>query len=182
MVVNLALLALVLRLRRPRVPRLHSRLRQARFRGDRSRRAITRFFSNTARGGNRDLAGAPMNAALKASRRDAPVRCATCGRKVERRARQQRFCSSRCRQKANYAEKVARGDFSTHTFARPTNPPKKDRKFKALQRAKMLSSHRILAPAHVLGIEVFGRVWNPACSGGVPIESSRLRARALVSS
>jgi hypothetical protein len=115
-------------------------------------------------------------------RRDAPVRCAGCGRDVQRRARQQRFCSRRCRQKANYAEKVARGDFSTRTTALPTKPPKKDKKFKALQRAKALSSTRILAPEYVLAVEVFGRAWQPAISSaGVAIETSRVRARALVS-
>jgi hypothetical protein len=50
-----------------------------------------------------------------------------------------------------------------------------------LQRAKTLSSHRILGPAHVLNAEVFGRVWQYMVSnGGVAIEVSRLRARALV--
>jgi hypothetical protein len=33
-------------------------------------------------------------------RRDAPVICAGCGRKAQRRARQQRFCSDRCRDQA----------------------------------------------------------------------------------
>jgi hypothetical protein len=117
----------------------------------------------------------------RAARRDAPVNCPSCGREVQRRARQQRFCSRRCRQKANYGEKVARGDFSTRTIARPTVPLKKDKKFKALQWAKSLSSHRILAPAHVLGVEVFSRTWQPAISsGGVAVEVGRLRTRALV--
>jgi hypothetical protein len=117
-----------------------------------------------------------------AARRDTPVNCPICGREVQRRARQQRFCSRRCRQKANYGEKVARGDFSTRTIARPTNPPKKDNKFKALQWAKTLSSHRVLAPAHVLACEVFGgRGWRHATSsGGVAVEVGHLRSRALV--
>ena len=34
---------------------------------------------------------------MSASRRDALVTCASCGREVQRRARQQRFCSDRCR-------------------------------------------------------------------------------------
>src|SRR5215831_4003265 len=123
----------------------------------------------------------PRNS-YRAARRDAPVNCPSCGREVQRRARQQRFCSRRCRQKANYGEKVARGDFSTRTIARPTNPPKKDNKFKALQRAKTLSSHRVLAPAHVLACEVFGgRSWQHATSsGGVAVEVGHLRSRALV--
>jgi hypothetical protein len=117
----------------------------------------------------------------RAARRDAPVNCPSCGREVQRRARQQRFCSRRCRQRANYGGKVARGDFSTRTIGRPTNPPRKDNKFNALQWAKSLSIHRILAPASVLDAEVFARVWQPAVSsGGVVLEVSRLRARALV--
>ena len=35
--------------------------------------------------------------------RDAPVRCAGCGREVARRARQQLYCSQRCRQRAHRA-------------------------------------------------------------------------------
>jgi hypothetical protein len=117
----------------------------------------------------------------RAARRDAPVSCPSCGRKVQRRARQQRFCSRRCRQKANYGEKVARGDFSTRTIARPTNPQKKDKKFNALQRAKMLSSRRIFAPADVLAVELLDRAWKPGISsGGVVVEIGRLRARVLV--
>jgi hypothetical protein len=117
----------------------------------------------------------------RAARRDAPVNCPSCGREVQRRARQQRFCSRRCRQKANYGEKVARGDFSTRTIARPTNPSKKDNKFKALQWAKSLSSHRIFGPADVLAVEMFDRTWKSGISsGGVAVEIGRLRARALV--
>jgi hypothetical protein len=122
-----------------------------------------------------------MMKASKASRRDAPVVCPVCERHVARRMRGQRYCSRRCRQRANYAEKVARGDFSTGTIALPTTPQKLDNKFKALQRAKRLSSHRITAPARVLVVEVFGRDWQHAISsGGVAIEISRVRARALM--
>ena len=64
---------------------------------------------------------------------------------------------------------------------RQRTPPKKHKQFKALQRAKMLSSHPILAPARVLEVEVLGRAWQGAISSsGVPIETSRLRARTLV--
>jgi hypothetical protein len=116
----------------------------------------------------------------KASRRDAPVICPVCERHVDRQMRGQRYCSRRCRQKANYAAKVARGDFSTHTTALPTPPEKNKNKLKVLQRAKTLSSHRILASARVLAVE-FDRPWRLATSsGGVAIEIGRLRKRALV--
>jgi hypothetical protein len=76
---------------------------------------------------------------------------------------------------------VARGDFSTRTIARSTNPPKKHSQSKALLRAKTLSSTRILAPERVLAVELFDRKWKPGISsGGVAIEVARLRARALV--
>jgi hypothetical protein len=107
------------------------------------------------------------------------VNCPSCGRKVKRRARQQRFCSARCKEKAR--KRVRRAFLATDTGA-PANPPKKDNKLKALQRAKTLSTTRILAPAHVLAVEVFNRSWQPAISsGGVAIEVGRLRSGALVS-
>jgi hypothetical protein len=63
----------------------------------------------------------------------------------------------------------------------PSNPTKKVNKLKALQRAKTLSSYRIVAPADVLAVEVIDRTWKTAVSsGGVPIEIGRLRPRALV--
>jgi hypothetical protein len=40
-------------------------------------------------------------AAFKASRRDAPVVCASCGRQVRRRGRLQRYCSTRCRKRSS---------------------------------------------------------------------------------
>jgi len=143
--------------------RVHARTRQKDFHYVRSR-----------------TAGNPRSS-YRAARRDAPVNCPSCGREVPRRARQQRFCSRRCRQKGNYGEKVARGDFSTRTIARSTNPPKRDNKFKALQLAKTLSSNRIFGPADVLDAEVFNRHWQPAVSsGGVMLQVSRVHARALV--
>jgi hypothetical protein len=60
-------------------------------------------------------------------------------------------------------------------------PPQKHSKFKALQRAKTLSSKRISGPPNVLAVEVFGRAWTPAISSsGVAIQVNRLRQRALV--
>ena len=119
-------------------------------------------------------------------RRDAPVTCAICGRQVERRGRLQRYCTSRCRKRGNYAQRVRRGDFSTPTVsaaALGTIPHKKDSKFNPLQRAKSLSNHRLLAPARVLAVEVFGRAWEHATSSeGVAIQTSRIRPRALVTS
>jgi hypothetical protein len=65
----------------------------------------------------------------------------------------------------------------------PANRPKKANKLKALQRGGLLSSRRILAPADVLTIEVWGgRSWEASISSdGVPIEIGRLRERTLLS-
>jgi hypothetical protein len=124
-------------------------------------------------------------AAFKASRRDAPVVCASCGHQVRRRGRLQRYCSTRCRKRGHYAQKVRRGDFSTLKLsdtALGTTLLQKGSKCNALQRAKTLSrSPHILAPAHVLAEEVFNRPWESATSSaGVAIEIGRLRHRALV--
>jgi hypothetical protein len=128
--------------------------------------------------------GPSRKAAFKASRRDAPVVCASCGRQVRRRGRLQRYCSTRCRKCGHYAQKVRRGDFSTPKWsdtALGTTSLQKDSKYNALQRAKTLSSNRIFGPADVLDAEVFDRAWTPAVSsGGVAVEVGRLRARALV--
>jgi hypothetical protein len=115
--------------------------------------------------------------------RDAPVVCQLCGRRVARRMRGQKYCTKRCRQKANYANKVARGDFLTRTIARPTSPPKKLRNLNALRVIKTRSATLIIGPADVLTIEVFGgRTWQSATSSdGVATQVSRLRSRALVS-
>jgi hypothetical protein len=122
----------------------------------------------------------------RTTRRDAPVKCASCGRQVKRRGRGQLYCSARCRKRAHYAESVRRGDFSSPLVsdtALGTIPLKKAKKFKALQRAKPLSSRGISGPAHVLAVEVFGRTWKSTISSsGVPVEIGRLRARALVAS
>jgi endogenous inhibitor of DNA gyrase (YacG/DUF329 family) len=115
------------------------------------------------------------------SRRDAPVICASCGRQVQRRSRQQRFCSDRCRNREIGRRRVRKALLGRDTGA-PANRPKNDKKRKALQRAGLLSSRRIFGPADVLGVEVFDRAWRPlVSSGGVAVQVGRLRARVLLS-
>src|SRR5262249_50107529 len=107
---------------------------------------------------------------MSASRRDAPLTCASCGREVQRRARQQRFCSDRCRNREIGRKRVRKAFLRRDTRA-PANPPKKDKEFKVLQRVKRQSTMRILGPAAVLACELFDRAWQPAISsGGVPVE------------
>jgi hypothetical protein len=63
----------------------------------------------------------------------------------------------------------------------PTKHRKIDSNNNALQRAKIQSSTRILGPASVLAIEVFGHAWQSRTStDGVAIEAAQLRPRALV--
>jgi hypothetical protein len=63
----------------------------------------------------------------------------------------------------------------------PTKRQKIHSNNNALQRAKIQSGTRILGPASVLAIEVFGRAWQSrVSSGGVAIEVAQLRPRALV--
>jgi hypothetical protein len=126
---------------------------------------------------NRD--GESYQGIKKVHHRDAPVVCPVCERRVTRRMRGQRFCSKRCRQKANYANKVARGDFLIRTLARPTSPAKKLRNLNVLQIAKTRSTSRIVGPADVLAIEVFGGwTWQPAVSAdGIAIEIAHPRRR-----
>jgi hypothetical protein len=108
-----------------------------------------------------------------ANRRDAPVIYAAVAARSHGETRQQRFCSDRCRNREIGHGRVRKASSGRDTGA-PANPTKKNRNFSALRRAELLSSRRILAPADVLAIEVFGRAWNPAVSsGGVPIEVRR---------
>jgi hypothetical protein len=119
-----------------------------------------------------------MNAARPQLNRRDRLTCKSCGREVARRARQQRFCSARCKEKGRTRVRKAA---LVPRYRSARGPRKSDRKIKALQRAKLQSSHPIMAPAGVLDIEVFARGWRPTVSsGGVPIEVSRLRARTLV--
>jgi hypothetical protein len=60
-----------------------------------------------------------------AARRDAVVVCSGCGKRVPRKARRQRFCSRKCRQRAHYAKLVGEGGFNPllgRDSGRPTHP------------------------------------------------------------
>jgi hypothetical protein len=108
------------------------------------------------------------------------ITCATCGRNVWHGCgRRPRFCSDRCRERGR--NRVRKSLLGTDTSA-PTKHQKTSSIFKALQRAKTLSSRRILGPADVLAVEILDREWRPVVSsGGVAVEVGRLRRRALVS-
>ncbi len=75
---------------------------------------------------------------MVASDRDAPVICAnsTCGRRVKRRSRRQKYCSDRCRQMAqHYAVKPVLGGDTLDD----RNPPKKVNVSNVLHRTKSKS-------------------------------------------
>jgi hypothetical protein len=89
------------------------------------------------------------------NRRDAPVICSACGRKVARKSRQQRYCSDRCRvysQRENARSQInartaIKNPVVGHDSGSVTNPPKKLCENNGLQRAKSGSS----IPLNVLG-------------------------------
>jgi hypothetical protein len=117
------------------------------------------------------------------ARRDAPVKCAACGRTVTRRSRQQRYCSDRCRdftRRENKARTAIKNPVVVLDTAKPTNPPKKLNGFNGLQAAKSGSTPRICGPRHVLERELFvGCDWHEEISpDGVVTQVTRLgRAR-----
>jgi hypothetical protein len=83
-------------------------------------------------------------------RRDAPVTCDACGRRVARKSRQQKFCSDRCRQFAareNKARTAIKNPVVGQDTGHVTDPPKSANKINALQGAKSGST----IPLNVLG-------------------------------
>jgi hypothetical protein len=77
------------------------------------------------------------------SRRDAPVKCAACGRTVKRKSRQQRYCSDRCRDYArreNNARTAIKNPVVGSDTRQPTNPLFLSNKNNGLQEAKSGSS------------------------------------------
>jgi hypothetical protein len=112
------------------------------------------------------------------ARRDAPVKCAACGRVVLRAARQQRFCSARCR-KRHSAENGHTAIISgalTQDARDGTNPPKKSNGFSDFQKAKSRANLRIYGPPKVIARELIaGCDWREVTSpDGVTVQVSRL--------
>jgi hypothetical protein len=120
----------------------------------------------------------PMGIINLAARRDIPVTCRTCGRRVERAARQQLYCSRACRERDKGRIKKA---FLGSDTGRPPDPPKKINRTNGLQGPKVRSSPPQNLLREVREIETFaGRTWRPVTSSdGVQCEVSTLRPRAL---
>jgi hypothetical protein len=90
--------------------------------------------------------------------RDQPVKCPICGRSSRRRSRQQRFCSERCRNKAERDRRAlrrveAQGAFSNgagyYPSRREENPPKNLNDLNGLQGRKSQST--ISFPVDLVG-------------------------------
>jgi hypothetical protein len=116
----------------------------------------------------------------QAARRDAPVKCAVCGRVVPRASRQQKFCSARCRKRNAYAENARTDVFSRgldQDIGNGTNPPKKSNSFNGLQAAKSRSNPSIYGSCDVIERELIdGRDWTAVVSpDGVIAQVARLR-------
>src|SRR5262245_16946510 len=116
------------------------------------------------------------------ARRDAPVICPACGRIVRRKARQQRYCSTHCRKRAQRAVEPLKILPHHHPSGGGTNPPKKFNGGNALQGPKSRSSLPREAWRTIVEVEVFGgRAWEAVVSSdGVTCEVAPLRPRALV--
>ena len=93
-----------------------------------------------------------MKIELPHYRKDAPVTCAACGRRVARKVRQQRYCSDRCRDYEKGQRRVRKSFLSTDTRASP-NPPFLPTKNNELRGAKSGSS----IPLNVL-VGIAGRM------------------------
>lgn len=90
-----------------------------------------------------------------ASRRDQPVICETCGRKVERRMRGQRYCKPRCRGRGRGRSRKA---FLGKDTRAPASPTKISSASSDLQRAKTPSSSKAkVSLARVIQVEIIDR-------------------------
>ena len=109
--------------------------------------------------------------------------CGACGKPISHHAgRRPRYCSARCRMREFGKRRSRKASLGGDTGA-PTKCQKIPSNNNTLRRAKIQSSTRVLGPASVLAIEVFGRVsQSRTSSGGVAIEVAQLRPRALVNS
>jgi hypothetical protein len=119
-----------------------------------------------------------------ASRRDVPVVCPCCGRSVRRKARQQVYCSTRCRKRAHHAETAVQPTKIVPRYppsGNGTNPQKKMNGANGLQGSKARSRTPQTLLREVIETEVFGgRSWRPVTStDGVTCWVSTLRPRAL---
>jgi hypothetical protein len=110
--------------------------------------------------------------------RDAPVVCPQCGRIVARKARQQIYCSTHCRERGK--ERTRKAFLGQDTGA-PPNPLKKANGFNVLRARENGSSIPQNLRRKVIETEIFGgREWRQVVSSdGVVCQVSTLRQRTL---
>jgi hypothetical protein len=106
-----------------------------------------------------------------------PVICDNCGRQVVRQARQQRFCSARCKERARGRRRSRKASSGLDTGA-PSHPTKKLNGFSALEGLESRSS----LTQRAVEVEFFGgRTWRPVVSSdGVALEVAKIRPPTLV--
>jgi hypothetical protein len=95
-----------------------------------------------------DHAGGSM---IATPHRDAPVRCTVCDRTVQRRSREQVYCSPKCMRKANYARKAGSGLLLGQDTTLVRNPHKIPNENNVLQWPKRGASLSFNAPLNLLG-------------------------------
>jgi endogenous inhibitor of DNA gyrase (YacG/DUF329 family) len=117
----------------------------------------------------------------RAYARTRKLNCGSCGKPITHHAgRRPSYCSARCRIR-EFGKGRSRKAFLGRDTGAPTKRQKNHSDINFLQRPKIQSGTRILGPASVLVIEVFGRAWQSRVSSdGVAIEVAQLRPRALV--
>jgi hypothetical protein len=97
-------------------------------------------------------------------RRDALLHCPSCGRALNRKARLQRYCSSRCREREKKArQRSHRGHWGQGTRVSP-KPPKKCNGINGSQGAKGGLYSGIFGPGDIIKAEVFGGRWDRVVS------------------
>jgi hypothetical protein len=95
----------------------------------------------------------PKGRRVETPRRDAPVTCRACGKRVPRKGRSQAYCGRRCRQRA-YWDRKATAKISasvTHDTGRSTIPYKLESNINGLRGQKPRSSVFGKAPLNLLG-------------------------------
>lgn len=79
------------------------------------------------------------------------LKCPVCDRTVERKSRQQIYCSDKCMRKGNYARKAGSGALLGHDTALVRNPHKFSSADNVLEWPKSVSSLSANGPINLLG-------------------------------
>jgi hypothetical protein len=123
----------------------------------------------------------PENQRAHAVRRDAVLVCPMCGRRFRSKARQQLYCSGRCRQRGRRSKFAAADVFRVTGYQHSghvTQPIKKANEFNDLKRRKSGPSNGICGPWRAIEAEVLaGRNWHPSTSlDGVVVQVAQMCA------